>query len=106
MTVILSSSWGPVYFWPGDVSVCRLYQVVACLFVLSGVSLLLHPCCCVHERVLNDGKAETKQAPESLPVTWSPASGNSDYRGFHTNLLLQHFALNAVRIVFALCTPS
>lgn len=60
---LLSSSRSPVYFWPGDVSVCCLYQVAACLFVCSGVSSLLHPCCCVHETVLNDGKAETKQSP-------------------------------------------
>lgn len=51
-------------------------------------------------------KLRQKKAPESLPVTWPPPSGNSDRRAFHANLLLQRFALNAVRIVFAVCTPS
>lgn len=50
-------------------------------------------------------KLRQNKASESLPVTWPPPSGNSDCRGFHVNLL-QYFASNPVRIVFAVCTPS
>lgn len=51
-------------------------------------------------------KLKQNKAVESLPVTWPPPSWNSDYRGFCASLLPQHFASNAVRIVFAVCTPG
>lgn len=87
---------------------CLLSLPSGCLliFFCSGVALLLHPCCCVHMKQCSmKGTLGQNKAPESLPVTWPPQSGNSDYRGFHVSLR-QHFALNAVRIVFAVCTRS
>lgn len=51
-------------------------------------------------------KLRQNKAPESLPMTWPPPSGNSDYRRCRASLLQQHFASNAARIVFAVCTWS